>query len=170
MKSRVRSLIVTAALIAAGGGAGVGTGVLTAPVAHATMCATGIFYMENTNDGTFYIQGEGHNNPVQQVSIMTGRSIFCLVNSGTTNWYEFQDQNSDECLNLGSDGRVYEDSCIDSTPEQWNQPSDHLWRNRHSGNLYITALCFTTSDVTGFTSVNCNSPNPAMQSWATPTA
>lgn len=170
--SRIKRLLIALAVLT-GSVVSIGSAAyMLAPPAHAQGCVTGNFYMQNTNDTTFYILGEGHNNPVQQVSIITGRSKFCLVDSGTTNWYEFLDVVSGNCLNLGSDARVYEDGCSDTTPEQWNQtiPGNHEWENRHVGSDRITALCLTTSNVTGFTQDDCSSGNPAMEQWATPGA
>lgn len=162
--SRIKSILLALGLIIGFGG----VAVITSGPAHAASCATGWFDMQNANDSIEYLLDGGHNNPIFQTS--ANSSDFCLVNSGTAKWYEFMDRASLECLNVGSDGQVYEDSCIDSTPEQWNQsiPGDHHWENRHTGNL-MSSICNDDSNVTVENQIpECASGSNQNQSWATP--
>lgn len=136
-------------------------------------CATGNFDLSASGSPGYNATFEGHNNQAQMVQ--GGGTDFCLVNSGTANWYEFMDTGSGECLNMGSNGNVYFDGCIDSTPEQWNDaiPMNHEWENRHDGNVVLTggdggppygSGVFTLPPCTG---ILCGTQG-YFQSWATP--
>lgn len=135
-------------------------------------CVTGPFDLSADGSPGYNATGQGHNNPVQMVQ--GGASDFCLQDNGG-GWYTFEDIFSGECLNMASNGTVYEDSCIFSTPEQWNQsiPGDHHWENRHNGSVVLTggdggppygSAVFTLPLCTG---ILCGSTG-YFQSWATP--
>lgn len=135
--------------------------------AHASGCVTGNFDLQNINDRSFYIVGEGHNQQVQQVN--NGTTAFCLVDGSSANWYQFEDATNGLCLNVAN-YKLYEDSCTDTTPEQWNQtiPGAYYWENRHYGEV-MTALCSLDSDVVVFADSDC-SGGGYNQQWATPGA
>lgn len=156
--SRTRALFVSIAILFIL----VGTSAIVNSIpAHAQTCATGNFFLKEVAN-PLYIIGEGHNNVV---NVESSGGVFCLVNSGTQNWYEFLDVGTNECLNVAS-GAVYEDSCIDSTPEQWNQsiPGDHHWENRHYGSNGM----LTGTDHDGGTVFVDSLNSLELQSWATP--
>lgn len=144
--------------------------VASIPAAHAkaaVTCSSGTFYFQNINDSSLYLLDAGHNTILTQE---TEPSLWCLVDSGTNNWYEFVDPQTGLCAEVATAENIYMESCNDSSPEQWNQsiPGPHRWENRHDGN-YMTGLCSASSTIDAYPSVSCSSGSPNYnQQWATP--
>lgn len=130
-------------------------------------CVTSGFYMELSNATSFFIAEQGHNNPVQIRDDEV--SVFCLQDTGSNGWYTFKDAITGECLNVGTNLLVYEDTCENTTPEQFNQsiPGDHMWENRHYGSDNGILSSDATQGDPVFTSYGGATE---YQSWATPTA
>lgn len=144
--------------------------VASIPAAHAKTaytCASGDFQFQNIYDPSLVILDNGHNQEIQ--TNPTG-SVFCLVDSGTKNWYEFVDVEGGLCIEDVS-SMYYAESCNDSTYEQFNQsiPGPHIWENRHSG-LYMSSLCTQASSINDWGSTNCGLNPSFNQEWATPSA